>query len=261
MLDLVTPAVPDPDLPLRVRGLTVSYGGKPAVFSVDMSVPEGQMTAIVGPNGAGKSTLLKAALGVITPLAGQALFFGKPLARTRDRIAYVPQRASVDWDFPARVIDVVLMGLYPRLGLLRRITGRHRGEAMECLARVGMEEFAQRQIGQLSGGQQQRVFLARALAQQADLYLLDEPLAGVDAATEKTIMSVLRDLTQAGKTVVAVHHDLSTVPTYFDYVLLLSTQVVAEGPIETTFTPDNLQKAYGGRLARSHGDVFAEVSG
>ncbi len=261
MLNVVTPPAPEPDLPMRVRGLTVSYGEKPAVFSADMSVPEGKMMAIVGPNGAGKSTMLKAALGVISPLAGTAQFFGHPLERARDRIAYVPQRASVDWDFPARVLDVVLMGLYPRLGLLRRITGAHKAEARECLARVGMEDFAERQIGQLSGGQQQRVFLARALAQRADLYLLDEPLAGVDAATEKTIMSVLRDLTAAGKTVVAVHHDLSTVPVYFDHVLLLATQVVAEGPVETTFIPDNLQKAYGGRLARSHGDVFEKVSG
>lgn len=261
MLDLVQPARTEPALPLRVRGLTVSYGGKPAVFSADMSVPEGQMCAIVGPNGAGKSTMLKASLGVVKPLAGTAHFFGHPLERARNRIAYVPQRASVDWDFPARVIDVVIMGLYPRLGLLRRLTGAHRSEALDCLARVGMAEFADRQIGQLSGGQQQRVFLARALAQQADLYLLDEPLAGVDAATEKTIMSVLRDLTEAGKTVVAVHHDLSTVPTYFDHVLLLATQVVAEGPVETTFTPDNLQKAYGGRLVRSQGDLFAEVAG
>ena len=239
----------------------MSYGGKPAVFSADMSVPEGQTTAIVGPNGAGKSTLLKAALGVVTPLAGQARFFGQPLDQMRHRIAYVPQRASVDWDFPARVIDVVLMGLYPRIGLLRRITQAHKRDALACLTRVGMAEFAHRQIGQLSGGQQQRVFLARALAQQADLYLLDEPLAGVDAATETTIMTVLRELTSQGKSVVAVHHDLSTLEQYFDTVLLLATHVIAEGPVATTLTPDVLQRAYGGRLVRSEGEILAEVSG
>ncbi|MEM1353171.1 MAG: metal ABC transporter ATP-binding protein, partial [Pseudomonadota bacterium] len=184
--------------PLAVRGLTVSYGEKPAVFSVDMTVVPGTMTAIIGPNGAGKSTLLKAALGILKPLAGQVLAYGGAIDTARARIAYVPQRASVDWDFPTRVIDVVLMGLYPRLGLFRRVTGVHRAEAQACLRRVGMDDFAERQIGELSGGQQQRVFLARALAQQADLYLLDEPFAGVDAATEKAIISVLKSLRDAG---------------------------------------------------------------
>ena len=241
------------DAPLQVQGMTVSYGEKPAIFSVDMTLRAGEMTAIVGPNGAGKSTLLKAALGVVKPLAGRAQFFGQSLNNARDRIAYVPQRASVDWDFPARVIDVVLMGLFPRLGLLGRLRGGHRAEAMACLNRVGMQDFAHRQIGQLSGGQQQRVFLARALAQKADLYLLDEPFAGVDAATEKAIISVLKSLTDAGKTVVAVHHDLSTVPEYFDNVLLLATHVIAEGPVAEVFTSDMLQKTYGGRLARATG--------
>jgi len=249
------------DAPLMMRGVTVSYDDKPAIFSVDMQAPLGQMTAIVGPNGAGKSTTLKAALGVVASLAGQATFFGQPLEAVRDRIAYVPQRASVDWDFPARVIDVVLMGLYRDLGLLGRLRGTHRNQAMACLARVGMEDFALRQIGQLSGGQQQRVFLARALAQQADLYLLDEPLAGVDAATETAIMAVLKELTDAGKTVVAVHHDLSTVETYFDNVVLLATQVIAAGPVGTTFTPELLQKTYGGRLAQATGALSAGVAG
>ncbi len=237
------------DSPLAVRGMTVSYGEKPAVFSVDMTVRQGAMTAIIGPNGAGKSTLLKAALGVVTPLAGQATVFGKPLARERHRIAYVPQRASVDWDFPTRVIDVVLMGLYRELGLLRRVRARHMDKAMDCLDRVGMRDFADRQIGQLSGGQQQRVFLARALAQSADLYLLDEPFAGVDAATEKAIIDVLKALKDAGKTVVAVHHDLATVADYFDDVFLINTRKVAEGSVDTTFTAENLNIAYGGRLA------------
>ena len=239
---------------LQISGLTVSYGQKPAVFSVDMSVPAGTMTAIIGPNGAGKSTLLKASLGILKPLAGRVSLFGAALADARDRIAYVPQRASVDWDFPTRVIDVVVMGLYSKLGLLGRVRGHHRRLAVQCLERVGMADFASRQIGQLSGGQQQRVFLARALVQDADIYLLDEPFAGVDAATEKAIVAVLKSLRDAGKTVVVVHHDLSTVRDYFDRVMLINTRKVAEGPVEDVFTADNLQSAYGGRLAAAQMD-------
>jgi len=235
--------------PLAVRGLTVSYGQSPAVFSVDMTVVPGAMTAIIGPNGAGKSTLLKAALGIVTPLAGQVSVFGRPLSEMRDKIAYVPQRASVDWDFPTRVIDVVLMGLYRQVGLLGRLRGGHMDRAMACLERAGMSEFSGRQIGQLSGGQQQRVFLARALAQGAELYLLDEPFAGVDAATEKAIIAVLKTLREEGKTVVAVHHDLSTVPEYFDHVFLINTRKIAEGTVAEAFTAETLNAAYGGRLA------------
>lgn len=235
--------------PLAVRGMTVSYGQKPVVFSVDMTVPQGSMTAIIGPNGAGKSTLLKAALGIVKPLSGNALVFGQPMKTVRHRIAYVPQRASVDWDFPTRVLDVVLMGLSRELGLLGRVRARHLDKARGCLARVGMGDFAERQIGQLSGGQQQRVFLARALAQDADLYLLDEPFAGVDAATEKAIIDVLKALKAEGRTVVAVHHDLSTVPDYFDRVFLINTRRIAEGPMAEVFTAENLQRTYGGRLA------------
>lgn len=234
--------------PLAISGLTVSYGEKPAVFSVDVSFQEGRMTAIVGPNGAGKSTLLKAALGILRPLSGRVTAFGRPLDEMRARIAYVPQRASVDWDFPARVIDVVMMGLYRELGLLGRVRARHRARAMESLARVGMEGFATRQIGQLSGGQQQRVFLARALAQGADLYLLDEPFAGVDVATERAIIGVLKALRDEGRTVVAVHHDLSTVPAYFDRAFLINTTAIAEGPVAEVMTESNLRAAYGGRL-------------
>jgi manganese/zinc/iron transport system ATP- binding protein len=214
-----------------------------------MTVQPGAMTAIIGPNGAGKSTLLKAALGIVTPLSGQVTVFGQPLEAQRARIAYVPQRASVDWDFPTTVLDVVLMGLSRELGLLRLVRPRHRARALDCLSRVGMAEFADRQIGQLSGGQQQRVFLARALAQGADLYLLDEPFAGVDAATEKAIIAVLKTLKAEGKTVVSVHHDLSTVTDYFDRVLILNTSKIAEGPVADAFTETNLQAAYGGRLA------------
>ncbi len=247
--------------PLAVRGLTVSYGQKPAVFSVDMTVQPGAMTAIIGPNGAGKSTLLKAALGIVSPLSGQVTVFGKPLDKQRERIAYVPQRASVDWDFPTRVIDVVLMGLSRQLGLLGRIRARHMSRAMDCLQRVGMRDFADRQIGQLSGGQQQRVFLARALVQDADLYLLDEPFAGVDAATEKAIIAVLKSLREAGKTVVAVHHDLATVTDYFDHVFLINTRKVAEGPVAEAFTAETLQSAYGGRLATAQIDQISRALG
>ncbi|MEM9344426.1 MAG: metal ABC transporter ATP-binding protein [Pseudomonadota bacterium] len=234
------------DSPLAIRGLTVSYGQSPAIFSVDATFEAGKMTAIVGPNGAGKSTLLKASLGIVKPLAGQVTSFGQPLAQAR--VAYVPQRASVDWDFPVRVIDVVLMGLYSEVGLLGRLRGL-RARAVECLERVGMDGFAERQIGQLSGGQQQRVFLARALAQGADLYLLDEPFAGVDAATERAIIAVLQELRDAGKTVVAVHHDLATVPEYFDNVLMINVRKMAEGPVAQVFTDKALDETYGGRLA------------
>ena len=249
------------DSPLAVRGLTVSYGQKPAVFSVDMTVQPGAMTAIIGPNGAGKSTLLKAALGIVPPLSGQVTVFGQPLNAQRARIAYVPQRASVDWDFPTRVIDVVLMGLSRQLGLLGRVRARHMACAMDCLNRVGMREFADRQIGQLSGGQQQRVFLARALGQDADLYLLDEPFAGVDAATEKAIIAVLKSLKKDGKTVVVVHHDLATVTDYFDHVFLINTRKVAEGPVARAFTAETLQSAYGGRLATAQIDQISRALG
>ncbi|UZD90978.1 metal ABC transporter ATP-binding protein [Cognatishimia activa] len=252
---------PIAESPLAIRGMTVSYGEKPAVFSVDMTVAEGAMTAIIGPNGAGKSTLLKAALGVIKPLAGKATVYGASLKSQRAWIAYVPQRASVDWDFPTRVLDVVMMGLYRELGLLRRMKARHIAKATECLERVGMADFADRQIGQLSGGQQQRVFLARALAQGADLYLLDEPFAGVDAATEKAIISVLKSLKNEGKTVVSVHHDLATVTEYFDNVFLINTRKVAEGPVATTFTSENLSAAYGGRLAMAQIDQLDLAAG
>lgn len=238
--------------PLSIQGMTVSYGRKPAVFSVDFIVPPESMLAIVGPNGAGKSTLIKAALGIVPPLSGRVTMFGKPFKAQRHRVAYVPQRASVDWDFPARVIDVVMMGLYREMGLLRFAGRPQKARAMDCLDRVAMTDFAERQIGQLSGGQQQRVFLARALAQNADLYLLDEPFAGVDAATERAIVSVLKELKADRRTVVCVHHDLSTVPAYFDHVLLINVHKIADGPVATTFTAENLQSTYGGRLATTH---------
>ncbi|MEM9247068.1 MAG: metal ABC transporter ATP-binding protein [Pseudomonadota bacterium] len=245
------------DVPLALRGLTVSYAEKPAVFSVDAEFQPAAMTAIIGPNGAGKSTLLKAALGVIPRLSGEVTVFGQPMSQARGRIAYVPQRASVDWDFPTTVMDVVLMGLYRKVGLLGRITGQHSTTAREALARVGMADFADRQIGQLSGGQQQRVFLARALAQEADLYLLDEPFAGVDASTERAIIDVLKALKSEGKAVVCVHHDLATVRAYFDHVFLINVRRIAQGPVAEAFTSQTVQRAYGGRIS---GPLIADMA-
>lgn len=232
---------------LSVSGLTVSYDGKAALEGAAAHVPRGSLTAIIGPNGAGKSTFLKAILG-LEPSTGEVRAFARPVAEVLDRIAYVPQRAAVDWSFPVRVFDVVLMGAYRRTGLLGRITPALRAEVAEALARTGMADLADRQIGALSGGQQQRVFLARALMSRADLYLLDEPFAGVDAATEAAIVSVLQGLRDAGATLVSVHHDLSTVAAYFDRVLLLNRRTIAEGPVATTFTRDGLARTYGAVL-------------
>jgi len=244
--------------PLSLRGLSVTYGDKPALSVVDARFPHAALSAIIGPNGAGKSTLLKASLGIVQQLSGEIAFFGQPLAAARSRVAYVPQRASVDWDFPTTVLDVVQMGQYRRAGLWGRLSAGLRAQALECLDRVGMTDFATRQIGQLSGGQQQRVFLARALAQEAELYLLDEPFAGVDAATERAIVDVLRELRAAGKSVIAVHHDLSTVAEYFDHVFLVNVSRIAEGPVATAFTPANLHATYGGRLGTAPFGLAAE---
>jgi manganese/zinc/iron transport system ATP- binding protein len=238
----------DPVIPLAIRGMTVAYGGKPVVYDVDFVPPAGRMAAIIGPNGAGKSSLLKAALGIVPSVSGRVSIFGKPLSDARARVAYVPQRAGVDWDFPATVLDVVVMGLYRQIGLLRFAGRREKAQALACLEQVGMAVFSGRQIGQLSGGQQQRVFLARALAQGADLLVLDEPFAGVDAATERAIVQVLRSLKAAGQTIVCVHHDLATVAEYFDHVLLMNVRKVAEGTVAEAFTPETLQQTYGGRL-------------
>jgi len=237
------------EAPLFVRGLTVSYGDRAAVFDINVAIAPGRLTAIVGPNGAGKSTLLKAVLNIVPRLSGEVTFYGDRLSASRDRIAYVPQRASVDWEFPTTVEDVVGMGLTRELGLFGRRTSAHRARVADALARVGMTEFSHRQIGQLSGGQQQRVFLARALAQNADLYLLDEPFAGVDAATEKAILTVLRGLKNEGRTIVCVHHDLGTVADVFDDVVLLNVRQVAAGPVSDVFTEEMLRQTYGGRLS------------
>jgi manganese/zinc/iron transport system ATP- binding protein len=234
---------------LDIHDVTVAYQRKPVLWDIDLIIDEPQLAAIVGPNGAGKSTLIKAVLGLVPMASGSVMVFGQSVSKVRKRIGYVPQRESVDWDFPVSVLDVVLMGTYGQLGWFRRPGQRQRHWARECLAKVGLSQYERQQIGQLSGGQQQRVFLARALAQQADIYFMDEPMAGVDAATERIIFELLADLRAGGKTIIAVHHDLRTVPQYFDYVALLNVRLVASGPVETTFTPENLRKTYGGRLA------------
>lgn len=234
--------------PLEIHDMTVAYHRKPVLWDIDLVVPEGTLVGIVGPNGAGKSTLIKAALGLVPLASGKVEFYGQPYARQRHLVGYVPQRESVDWDFPVTALDVVLMGTYGRLGWVRRPGQRERQQAQECLERVGMAEFARRQIRQLSGGQQQRVFLARALAQDAQIYFMDEPFAGVDAATEQAIVALLQRLRAGGKTVLVVHHDLQTVRQYFDYVILINMRLVEAGPTETTFTNENLRKTFGGRL-------------
>ena len=237
-----TPAV-------EVTDLTVAYGEKPVLWDVDLEVPAGTLTAVVGPNGAGKTTLIRAILGMVTPAAGQALVHGRPYAEQRRRVAYVPQRGSVDWDFPTNALDVVLMGTYGRLGWVRRPGSTEKEAARQALEQVGMGDFAGRQISQLSGGQQQRVFLARALVQHADVYFMDEPFQGVDATTERAIVELLRELRSSGKTVLAVHHDLQTVPEYFDRVALLNVRRIASGPVAEAFTEENLRRTYGGRAA------------
>ncbi|MBU1880466.1 metal ABC transporter ATP-binding protein [bacterium] len=229
--------------------LTVAYGNKPVLWDIDLNVPPGVLMAIVGPNGAGKTTTIKAILGLIKPAAGRVLIFDKPYAEQRSLVGYVPQRGSVDWDFPTSVMDVVLMGRYGALGWFKRPGKTEKSLAQEALEKVGMTEFANRQISQLSGGQQQRVFLARALVQDAQIYFMDEPFQGVDATTERAILTLLQELRSMGKTLVVVHHDLQTVPKYFDWVMMLNVRRIASGPISDVFTEANLRLTYGGRVA------------
>ncbi|MBA2870301.1 manganese/zinc/iron transport system ATP- binding protein [Anoxybacillus calidus] len=234
--------------PVTVENVTVAYHRKPVLQEVSFSVPEGKLIGIIGPNGAGKSTLIKAILGLVPRASGDVYIYGKPYKQQRKLVGYVPQRGSVDWDFPTNALDVVLMGRYGHIGWFKRPSKKDVEFALSCLEKVGMKEYANRQISQLSGGQQQRVFLARALAQDATVYFMDEPFVGVDAATEKAIISLLNELKAQGKTVLVVHHDLQTVKEYFDWVLLLNMRKIAIGPTEETFTMENLQKTYGGRL-------------
>ncbi len=234
--------------PLEVHDLTVAYHHRPVLWDIDFSVPEGVLVGVIGPNGAGKSTLIKAVLGMVPLASGWVKCSGKPAKQMRRAIGYVPQRESVDWDFPTDALDVVLMGTYGKLGWLRRPGQVEKAWALECLNKVGMADYAHRQINQLSGGQQQRVFLARALAEDSSLYLMDEPFAGVDAATEKAIVMLLEGLKRRGRTVLVVHHDLQSVAEYFDWVLLLNMRQIAVGPTADVFTPENLRRTYGGRL-------------
>lgn len=240
--------------PLDVSGLTVAYQKTPVLQNVSFDIPEGKLIGIVGPNGAGKSTLIKAILGLLPVAEGEVRIYGKPYKEQRKLIGYVPQRESVDWDFPTNALDVVTMGTYGRLGWFQRPGAKERETAMDALRKVGMTEYADRQISQLSGGQQQRIFLARALAQDAKLYFMDEPFVGVDAATEKAIVTLLSELKREGKTVLVVHHDLATVADYFDWLLLLNKTVVDIGPTENVFTAEKLQRTYGGKLAMLQGD-------
>ena len=233
---------------LEIHDLTVSYDQHPVLWNVDLSLPSGKLVGILGPNGAGKSTLIKAIMGLIPPTSGYVKLFDKPLNDVRARISYVPQRESVDWNFPASVLDVVLMGTYGKLGLFRRPGKKEKDLAMHCLEQVGMTGFVSRQISELSGGQQQRVFIARALAQEADLYLMDEPFAGVDMATETAIFQLLKDMANSGKTVLVVHHDIHSAMKFFDWIIMLNLHLVASGPKESVMTEDLLQKTYGGKL-------------
>lgn len=243
--------------------MTVAYHRKPVLWDVDYDAPKSGLVAIVGPNGAGKSTFIKACLGLIPAASGRVEFWGRPYREQRRRVGYVPQRESVDWDFPVSALDVVCMGRYAMIGWCRPVTRRHREAGRACLERVGIADLADRQISQLSGGQQQRVFLARALAQEADLYFMDEPFTGVDAATERAIVDVLRGLRAQGKTVVCVHHDLQTVEEYFDQVILMNMRIVACGPVREIFTRENLQRTYGGRLTllAEASEAFARMGG
>lgn len=240
---------------LEFHDVTVAYGRRPVLWNVDLTIAEPCLFGIIGPNGAGKSTLLKAALGLVPLMDGSVSFLGRPLGEVRGEVGYVPQRETVDWDFPVSAMDVVLMGTYARLGWFRRPGPRERSLARDCLDRVGLADVADRQIGRLSGGQQQRVFLARALAQEARIYLLDEPLAGVDARSQERIFDVLGGLRAAGRLVVVVHHDLRTAAEWFDRVALVDMRLVAAGPTAAVLTPENLRKTYAGR-----NDLFDEVA-
>ena len=238
-----------------VQHLTVDYGETSVLWDISFSVPKGALVGVIGPNGAGKSTLLKTSIGLVKPACGQTLFFGSPFKAMRKRIAYVPQRSSVDWDFPITALELVLMGRYGKLGLLKRLRKADYEAAKQALKTVDMEEFADRQIDQLSGGQKQRLFLARALLQDGDIYLLDEPFSGIDMASEKALMKLLTSLKKQGKTLIVVHHDLTAVQDYFDWVVLLNTSLIACGPVDEMFTAENVRRTYGQK-----GDLLAEVT-
>ncbi|MEX1001099.1 MAG: metal ABC transporter ATP-binding protein [Crocinitomicaceae bacterium] len=233
---------------VEVHNLTASYGGRPVLWDIDFELPAGEIIGIIGPNGSGKTTLLKTIMGIMKPSSGFVKIFNQSLDKVRDRVAYVPQKESVDWDFPASVFDVVMMGRYRKNKLLKRMNKVDTQVVNQCIERVGLTALKNRQIAQLSGGQQQRVFIARALAQNADIYLMDEPFSGVDAATENSILTLLQEMKAEGKTVVIIHHDLQTVSEYFGYLILLNTRLIAKGSLQEVFTKENISDAYGGQL-------------
>lgn len=230
---------------LSVSQLTVNYDDTPVLWDISFEIPCGKLVGIIGPNGAGKSTLLKALLGLVLPLSGKVEFFGEPLKKVQQRVAYVPQKDSVDWDFPLTVEDLVMMGRYGRLGLFRHPRAADRTACLQALDLVGMSDYKARQINQLSGGQKQRIFLARALAQDADTLLLDEPFTGIDIPSEKLILKLLKELTTQGKTVFVVHHDLPDIEEHFDWVVMLNLRLTAAGPISEVYTPSTLSSTYG----------------
>ena len=234
---------------IRVTDLTVAYGDKTVLWDIDIEIPRGAMVAVVGPNGAGKTTLIKSIQGLVPRVAGVISIHGGPYEKQRKEVSYVPQRGSVDWDFPTSVVDTVKMGSYGDLGWIRRPGRKEHEKALSALEKVDMLQFAQRQISQLSGGQQQRVFLARALVQSASVYLLDEPFQGVDATTEKAIVRILKELVTGGKTVLAVHHDLNTVSEYYERIAILNVGLVASGKVDEVFNSENLMRAYGGKAS------------
>jgi manganese/zinc/iron transport system ATP- binding protein len=233
---------------IEAHNLTVLYGRKPAIWNVDFKLPEGQVIGIMGPNGSGKSTLLKSIMGVVTPTTGYTKVYDQDLNQVRHKVSYVPQRQEIDWDFPASVWDIVSMGRFHVRGLFKRLTSEDNDIIQESLEKVNMLGFAKRQISQLSGGQQQRVFLARAIAQQGELFLMDEPFAGVDIATEEMIVDLLKEMKDQGKTLVIVHHDLHTAQSYFDHLVLMNTRLVACGKTSDVFTDQILTDTYGGKL-------------
>ncbi len=237
---------------ISIKGLSVSYDRKTVLANVYMDMEPGQLYGVLGPNGAGKSTLFKAILGLIPSNAGQVLINGEPVDEQRKKMVYIPQKGEIDWQFPATVMDVVLMGRYPFKGIFQRLNKKDKDIAMQALEDMGIANLKNRQIGELSGGQQQRVFIARALCQQADIFLLDEPFVGVDITTEKKIIDILKELGNQGKTILVIHHDLSKVRDYFNKIILLNQWVVAYGDTELTFTEENINRAYRGQLSILH---------
>ena len=234
---------------IKVEDLTVAYFDKPVLWDIDVEFPEGQMSAIIGPNGAGKSTLLKTILGLIKPLSGEIKIDNKSYKDMYKEIGYVPQKESVNWDFPTTVFEVVLMGTYGKLGWFKRPGKKEKVIANDAIEKMGMTLFSNHQISELSGGQQQRVFLARALAQQAQIYFLDEPFAGVDKKTELIIIQVLKELKKEGKTIITVHHDLNTVEEYYDYVVLVNKKLINSGSVKDVFTREVIEKTFDGKLS------------